>query len=152
MVNLKDLKVRMWIAMRECVQACSQQNILANAMADSLREIILSHPVADDDPCEHLHRKGLIDGRSSFFKPATVAFTQKRDCDWIVQYQPRGIIKLMRRSANGNTKSSAGWFGESLKAHHRTGLSRISAVLKRSAAPAAKAAAGNPSTPAATPS
>jgi hypothetical protein len=49
-VNLKDSKTGMRVAMRECVQTCSQQDILANAIVDGLREIIFSQPVADDNP------------------------------------------------------------------------------------------------------
>jgi len=48
MINLKDLKTRMRIAMRKRVQSCSQHNILANAIVDCLREIIFSQSVACD--------------------------------------------------------------------------------------------------------
>jgi hypothetical protein len=110
-VDLEDAKIGIGAAVSEGIEACTEKNILRNALGDSTGECVFGVATA----CYKEGAKGdgerTIRAGGSTAKFFGIRGSEDRDSDGIVENKWRRIVELVRGATQGHAKGSSGWAG-----------------------------------------
>jgi len=107
-VDLKDAKVRVRVAVGEGVEACTEENVLRDSLGDGGGEQVFGVSAAGDKKSAKPDREGLLqfgDGLVNFGKEL---LTEYRDGDGVVEDEGWRVVELMRGAAHSDTESGSG--------------------------------------------
>jgi hypothetical protein len=111
MIDLKHMQLGVRISMRKGIQSRAQQNVLRNAIGNSVRKVVLRVAAARNQKGAKPDRERPVrtHGRTSKFFGITR--TEDRNRNRILKHKGPRIVELVRSAAQGNAERSSRWTG-----------------------------------------
>ena len=110
-VDLKDAKLRIRIAVREGVQPCAEQHVLRDVMGDSNGKAILGIAAARHQKSSQPNRGRAIGSKGAALRSSaqllSILPAKQRHGDRILEHQRRRIVDLVRGAPQGYAESSS---------------------------------------------
>ena len=101
----------MRIAMRECVEASAEKNVLRDAISDGVGERVFGVAAARDEEGAECDGEGLVQLGCGLVNLGEIFRAEDGDGDGVVEDEGLRVVKLMRGAAHGYAESGAGWAG-----------------------------------------
>src|ERR1700677_250510 len=109
MIDFKDTKIGVRVAMREGIETRSQKNVLSNSLCHRIIEHVFCIAAPCHDKCAQSNRERSIRTDRCTPQLLAVSISQDRGGDRIVEDEGLRIIELMRCATQRHAKSGAGW-------------------------------------------
>jgi len=97
-VDLEDPKMRVRVAVGEGVEACTEQDVLNDALGYGLGKVVFGVAAAGDEKGAECHGKRPVGTRGCAMKFLSVGVAEDGDRDRVIEDKRLGVVELVGRA------------------------------------------------------